>query len=53
MCTCAMGIRLTGMPAYKQELSQADMWNVALLLKLADQPLDPEVAVALKGGVAP
>ncbi len=47
------GIRLTGMPAYKQELSQADMWQVTLLLKQADRPIDPEVAAALKGGVAP
>jgi mono/diheme cytochrome c family protein len=33
------GIRLTGMPSYQNILSDSDMWDVALLLKNADQPL--------------
>ena len=36
------GIRLTGMPAYQHLYSETQMWQVALLLKNADQPLpDP------------
>ena len=46
------GIRLTGMPAFNKDLSQDDMWRVTLLLKQADQPLDPEVATALHGSLA-
>jgi hypothetical protein len=38
----ANGIRLTGMPAYGQVLTDTQMWQVSLLLKNADQPLpDP------------
>lgn len=38
----ANGIRLSGMPAYSQILSETQMWQVALLLKNADTPLpDP------------
>jgi thiosulfate dehydrogenase len=36
------GIRLTGMPAFHRIYSDAQIWDVALLLKNADQPLpDP------------
>jgi mono/diheme cytochrome c family protein len=36
------GIRLSGMPSYRHLYSDAQMWDVALLLKNADQPLpDP------------
>ena len=36
------GIRLSGMPAYQQTLTSTQMWQIALLLKNADQPLpDP------------
>jgi thiosulfate dehydrogenase len=36
------GIRLSGMPSYRHILSETQMWQVALLLKNADQPLpDP------------
>ena len=36
------GIRLSGMPAYQHTLSSTQMWQIALLLKNADQPLpDP------------
>jgi mono/diheme cytochrome c family protein len=33
----ANGIRLTGMPAYKQVLNETEMWQVTLLLAHADQ----------------
>jgi thiosulfate dehydrogenase len=40
------GIRLTGMPSYQHVLSSDDMWDIALLLKNADQPLpDPVTAI--------
>jgi thiosulfate dehydrogenase len=39
------GIRLTGMPSFEHTLSSEDMWDVTLLLKVADQPMSP----ALKG----
>lgn len=36
------GIRLSGMPAYQHLYSETQMWQIALLLKNADQPLpDP------------
>jgi thiosulfate dehydrogenase len=38
----ANGIRLTGMPSFNHVLSDAEMWQVSLLLKNADQQLpDP------------
>lgn len=43
------GIRLTGMPAYQKSLSDAEMWDVALLLKNADQPLPDPVTKILAG----
>ncbi len=42
------GIRLTGMPAYNHILSEPEMWDVALLLKNADQPLPEPVKALLK-----
>jgi len=42
------GIRLTGMPAYNKILSEPEMWDVALLLKNADQPLPDPVKALLK-----
>ena len=42
------GIRLTGMPSYQHILSDAEMWDVALLLKNADQPLPDPVKAILK-----
>ncbi len=42
------GIRLTGMPAYGKILSEPEMWDVALLLKNADQPLPDPVKALLK-----
>jgi len=37
----ANGIRLTGMPAYKDVLSDTEIWQVSLLLANADKPLPP------------
>jgi len=37
------GIRLTGMPSFQHTLSNEDMWDVALLLKAADQPMSAAV----------
>jgi thiosulfate dehydrogenase len=45
----ANGIRLTGMPAYKELLSDTEMWQVSMLLASADKPLPP-AAVALLNG---
>lgn len=38
------GIRLSGMPAYGHLYSSTQMWQVALLLKNADQPLPDPIA---------
>ena len=45
----SQGIRLSGMPAYGHLYSEAQMWDVALLLKNADQPLPEPVARILTG----
>ena len=37
----ANGIRLTGMPGFKQSLSETQMWQVSLLLANADKITDP------------
>jgi thiosulfate dehydrogenase len=42
------GIRLTGMPAYQHLYSDTEMWDVALLLKNADQPLPDPVTKLLE-----
>ena len=44
------GIRLTGMPSYQHLYTDAQMWDVALLLKNADQPLPDPVLHLLQGG---
>lgn len=41
------GIRLTGMPAYADLLSEQQMWQVTLLLRSAAAPLSPQVGSAL------
>lgn len=41
------GIRLAGMPAYVELLSEKQMWQVTLLVKAADQPLSPALVTAL------
>lgn len=48
----ANGIRLTGMPAYKEVLSETQMWQVSILLANADKPLPPSVVSILKGQTA-
>ena len=43
------GIRLSGMPSYQNLLSSDQMWDIALLLKNADQQLpDPVTAILTK-----
>src|SRR6202035_3248825 len=45
----ANGIRLTGMPAYKEVLTDTQMWQVSLLLANADKPLPPAAVDILNG----
>jgi mono/diheme cytochrome c family protein len=45
----ANGIRLTGMPSYKQLLTETQIWQVSLLLANADKPLPPAALDLLKG----
>jgi thiosulfate dehydrogenase len=44
----ANGIRLTGMPSYRQVLSEKEMWQVSVLLANADKPLPPAALALLK-----
>jgi mono/diheme cytochrome c family protein len=48
----ANGIRLTGMPSYREILTDNQMWQVSVLLANADKPL-PSAAVDLLRGVGP
>jgi thiosulfate dehydrogenase len=42
------GIRLTGMPSFEHVLTEAQMWQVTLLLKNADQPMpDPVMRILI------
>jgi len=41
------GIRLSGMPAYRESLSQTEMWQISLLLANADK-LSPHVRSTLE-----
>ncbi len=43
------GIRLTGMPSYKTQLTDTQMWQVSLLLANADKPLPPGALDILRG----
>lgn len=45
----ANGIRLTAMPAYKEMLTETEMWQVSLLLANADKPLPPGAVAILNG----
>jgi mono/diheme cytochrome c family protein len=45
----ANGIRLTGMPSYKELLSDTEMWQVSVLLANADKPLPPAAVAILNG----
>lgn len=44
----ANGIRLTGMPEFRHQLSDTEMWEVSLLLANADKPLPPEALSILR-----
>jgi len=44
----ANGIRLTGMPAYKQSLSEKQMWEISILLAGADKLSAPVTEVLRK-----
>jgi mono/diheme cytochrome c family protein len=48
----ANGIRLTGMPAYKDVLTETEMWQVSLLVANADKLL-PSAALEILRGEAP
>jgi mono/diheme cytochrome c family protein len=45
----ANGIRLTGMPSYKDVLTDTQVWQVSLLLANADKPLPPAAVEILRG----
>ncbi len=47
----ANGIRLTGMPEFRQMLSETQMWQVSLLASQADKPLPEPVQQVLHGPV--
>jgi mono/diheme cytochrome c family protein len=49
----ANGIRLTGMPSFKDVLSDTQMWQVSLLLANADKPLPPAAIAILNGTPQP
>ncbi len=49
----ANGIRLTGMPAYKELLTETEMWQVSVLLANADKPLPPAAVAVLNGETSP
>jgi hypothetical protein len=48
----ANGIRLTGMPSYKQVLTDTQMWQVSLLLANADKPMPQAATDLLRGNAA-
>jgi len=45
----ANGIRLTGMPSFKEVLSEMQMWQVSILLANADKPLPPAALEIVTG----
>jgi mono/diheme cytochrome c family protein len=47
------GIRLTGMPSFKDTLSDTQIWQVALLLANADKPLPPAAVSIVRGELTP
>lgn len=48
----ANGIRLSGMPSFRQTLTESEMWQVTMLLKNADKPL-PGGAIEVLSGMQP
>ncbi len=49
----ANGIRLTGMPSYRNQLTDTEMWQVSLLLANANKPLPPAALQILRSALAP
>jgi mono/diheme cytochrome c family protein len=49
----ANGVRLSGMPSYKDVLTETEMWQVSLLLANADKPLPPAALAILHGDAPP
>ncbi len=49
----ANGIRLTGMPEFRSQLTDTEMWEVSLLLANANKPLPPAAVNLLRGEPAP
>ena len=47
------GIRLTGMPSFKTQLSEAEMWQVSLFLANASKPMPPTVLELLNRAPSP
>jgi thiosulfate dehydrogenase len=47
------GIRLTGMPSFKDQLGETEMWQVSLFLAYADKPMPPGALQILHGAPAP
>jgi mono/diheme cytochrome c family protein len=45
----ANGIRLSGMPDFKTQLTTTEMWEVSVLLANADKPLPPAALNILRG----
>jgi len=45
----ANGIRLTGMPDFKTQLTNDEIWQVSILLANADKPLPPAALSLLRG----
>lgn len=43
------GLRLTGMPSFKDTLSDTQIWQVSLLLANADKPLPPAALPIVRG----
>jgi thiosulfate dehydrogenase len=49
----ANGIRLSGMPDFKTQLTDMEMWQVSLLLANADKPLPPAASTLLRAAPSP
>lgn len=47
------GIRYSGMPAFKNILTETQMWQVSMLVANADKPLPPEVLGMMRGEELP
>jgi mono/diheme cytochrome c family protein len=43
------GIRLTGMPAFKETLTEMQAWQVSVLLANANKPLPPAALAIVRG----